>query len=250
MAMVLLRVILWGVIPLFLLVVAIGPRRLSAFWGWLWGGKLAPAEVLDRVVQDHQTRIARLKAVLDQSDRTQAEIQQNVRKSEENIAALEGEARRAVQREDDDEARAALAKIALERQAIQGFREQWKHHKERITSARRRLHRLELQLRQYEVGRAILLNQLAEAQTVEQQYELANQFDPTGAIAEWQRAEDNVQAVSENARAVEQVMNDTTTSPLDGQAGRIDPAEVDAQLALLKQQVQSERNGNRNGKSV
>jgi len=241
MAMVLFRLFLWVVLPLALVVVAVGPGRVAAWfrgvWDWVWVGKLSPAEVLDRVVREHQSKIARLRQVLEQSDRTQADLQDNLRASEENIAALEAEARAAVLRDDDDEARAALAKIALERQAIAAFAAQRKHHKERITAARRRLHRLELQLRQYEVGRAILLDRLAEAKTVEEQYALANTFDPTGAVAEWQRAEGDVQEAAENARAVEQVLDDTADLPLGSEPARLDPAEIDAELARLKEQV-------------
>ncbi len=103
--------------------------------------------------------------------------------------------------------------------------------------ARRRLHLLELQLRQYEVGRSILLNQLAEARTVEQQYALASQFDPFSAVAGWLRAEGMVQEASQNARAVEQVYHDTADLPLGGRPVHIDPELLDAQLAQLKAQV-------------
>jgi phage shock protein A len=251
MAEFLLRLILWVVVPLFLLTMLIGPKRVSEWWRgvwtWIWESKLEPAEVLDRVVKGHQTKIAQLRDVLQQGDRTQIEIQKNIRKSEEMVASLEAEARTAVQREDDNEARAALAKMALEHQALQGFTLQLQQHKLRTTQARRRLHLLELQLRQFEVGRSILLNQLAEARTVEQQYQLANQFDPFSAIAEWQRAEGNVQEAAENARAVEQVINDTADLPLNTQPVRLDPAELNAQLARLKEDVNSERRGTRNG---
>src|SRR5207253_2339861 len=107
--------------------------------------------------------------------------------------------------DDDLGARAALYKLNLERLAVGGFREQLQQQRVRIDQARRRLHLLELQLRQYEVGRTVLLSQLAEAKTVEQQYALANQFDPFSAVAAWVRAEGTVQQATQNARAAEQV---------------------------------------------
>ena len=100
----------------------------------------------------------------------------------------------------------------------------------------RRLHLLELQLRQYEVGRTILLAQLAEAKTVEQQYALASQFDPFSAVAAWTRAEGTVQQAAQNARAVERVFNDTAELPLNSEPVRIDPELLDRQLAELKSQ--------------
>ena len=94
-----------------------------------------------------------------------------------------------------------------------------------------------MQLRQYEVGRSILLSQLAEAKTVEQQYALANQFDPFSAVAAWVRTEGDVQQAARDARAAEQVLGDTADLPLSGQAVRIEPELLDAQLAALKEQM-------------
>jgi phage shock protein A len=111
----------------------------------------------------------------------------------------------------------------------------------RIDQARRRLHLLELQLRQYEVGRSILLAQLAEAKTVEQQYALASQFDPFSAVAAWTRAEGSVQQAAQTARAAEQVFTDTADLPLNGQPIRIDPVLLDHQLAELKAQMHRTR---------
>ena len=106
---------------------------------------------------------------------------------------------------------------------MQGFQEQLALQKARIDQGRRRLHLLELQLRQYEVGRSILLAQLAEAKTVEQQYALASQFDPFSTVAAWNRAEGSVHQAAQNAQAAEQVFEDTADLPLNGQPVRIDP---------------------------
>src|SRR5262249_48161160 len=98
-----------------------------------------------------------------------------------------------------------------------------------------------LQLRQYEVGRTILLAQLAEAKTAEQQYALASQFDPYSAVAAWVRAEDDVKQAAREARAAERVYTDTADLPLNSEPVRIDPPLLDRQLAELK--AQAKRNG-------
>jgi phage shock protein A len=175
--------------------------------------------------------------VLSQSESAMAEIVRNKRKSEDSIRALELEARALAATNDDLGAKAALYKKNLEQMALSGFSQQQQQQRERIDQARRRLHLLELQLRQYEVGRSILLAQLAEAKTVEQQYALASQFDPTGAVAAWTRAEGDVNQAARSARAVERVYQDTTDLPLTGQSARIDPETLDRQLEELKAQV-------------
>jgi phage shock protein A len=234
----LLRVIVWIGIPLFLLSVAIGPARswqmLRRLWAWIDDRRHEPTEVLNRVVKEHQKSITKLKEVLAQSETAQNEIVRNMRRSDENLVALDKEAVAAVAANDDLGARAALYKLNLERLAVQGFKEQLEYQKLRIDQARRRLHLLELQLRQYEVGRSILLAQLAEAKTVEQQYALASQFDPFSAVAAWTRAEGTVQQAAQNAKVAEQVFNDTAELPLSSQPVRIEPELLDAQLAELK----------------
>lgn len=235
---VLLRLLVWVAAPLALLVLAIGPRRVGRwfrqFWNWLWLRRLEPEAILTQVVRQQEKHIAALRAALARSETAERDIVRNTSKSEENIAALEDEARTKVARDDDLAAKAALYKLNLERRAVESFQEQLARQRQHIVDARRRLHLLELQLRQYEVGRSILLSKLAEAQTVEQQYAIAKNFDPFSAIANWQQAEGMVQEKALTARAVEQVYTDIADSPLTGQPVQIDPAELDAQLAELK----------------
>ncbi|MFO0845492.1 MAG: PspA/IM30 family protein, partial [Gemmataceae bacterium] len=208
-----LRVIVWGILPLMLIAIGVGPgrtwRAFKRLWAWIDDRRHEPTEVLNRVVHEHEKNIRQLKDVLAQSETAQNEIVRNMRRSEESVTALDREAKTLAAIDDDLGARAALYKLNLERLAINGFKEQLANQKQRIDQARRRLHLLELQLRQYEVGRSILLAQLAEAKTVEQQYALASQFDPFSAVAAWTRAEGSVQQASQNARAVEQVFHDT-----------------------------------------
>jgi phage shock protein A len=239
---VLLRLLIWVVIPVGLLVLLIGPARCRQAWRkfvtWVFDGRQEPSAILNRVLARLQQNIDALKDVVAQAERTQAEIIKNSKKSEENIVALEREARAFVAKNDDFGARAALSKLNLERLAVRSFQDQLTQQQQRLVETRRRLHLLELQLRQYEVGRSILLNQLAEARTLEQQYALVNQFDPLGAVAEWHKAEGAVQEAAQNAKVVGQVFNDTADLPLSGQPLRMEPGLLDAQLAELKAQVQ------------
>lgn len=241
MELFLLRAFVWGVVPLLLVALLIGPARswrlLRKSWGWLVDPLHEPRDVLNHVVREHEKNIRALREALRQAEAAQADIVRNNQRSIESIAALEGEARDLVRRGDDVGARAALYNLNLERLAVQGFQAQLAQQKERIEQTRRRLHLLELQLRQYEVGRSILLSQLAEARTVEQQYALANQFDPYSAVAAWLRAENDVQQAAQHARATEQVLTDTAELPLSEQAVRIDPEMLDAQLVELKEQM-------------
>lgn len=241
----LFRALLWPTLFLILVTIGVGPARiwrtLKRLWAWVDDRRHEPTEVLNRVVHEHEKNIRQLKDVLNQSETAQTEIVRNMKKSEEILAALEREAKVLAGADDDLGARAALYKMNLERLAVGGFQEQLAQLKTRIDQARRRLHLLELQLRQYEVGRSILLAQLAEAKTVEQQYALASEFDPFSAVAAWTRAEGSVREASRNARAVEQVYTDTADLPLNGQPVRIEPELLDMQLAELKADARRKR---------
>lgn len=249
----LIVLLLYVALPLLVVVLAVGPKRfwrgLGRAWAWVWGGRQDPETLLARVVKQCQEHIGEAKKALKQAETVETEIVRNLGKSEESLPRLEQEARDQVQRGDDERARAALYKLNLERQAVQSFREQLDRQRQHLIEARRRIYLLELQLRQYEVGRSILLSQLAEARTIQQQYEIAKGFDPFNAVADWQRAEGMVQDEALGARAVEQVQLDLADNPLAGpQAAAIDPALLDAQLAELKarsERGQAARNGPR-----
>lgn len=236
-----LRLVLWIGLPLLLLVLAVGPNRvrrgLHKGWDWLWNRRLDPEEVLTRIVEEHQEHVAALRQALARSEAAEADIRRNTQKSQDNIATFEAEATAAISRGDDLGAKGALYKLNLEKLAVDNFHHQLERQREHMIEARRRLYLLELQLRQYEVGRSILLSQLAEARTVEQQYAIASHFDPFSAVANWQRAEGLVQEKAQTARAVEQVFVDTADMPLAGQPLQADLSALDAQLMELKAKV-------------
>ena len=235
---VLLRVLVWGGLPLLLVVLGIGPRRVwggvKKAWGWLWTRRLDPEEALNRVVQGHQKHVAALRDVLSRAEAADSDIARNLKTSEDNIAALEKEARKLASQGDDLGARAALYRLNLERAAVESFRQQQQRQRDRIADLRRHLYLVELRLRQYEVGRKILLAQLAEAKTVEQQAAIAADFDPFNAVANWQRAEGMVEDKALDTWAKARVYDDMAEMPLTAQPARVDPAELDAQLAALK----------------
>jgi phage shock protein A len=235
---VLLRLVLWIGLPVLLAVLAIGPgrtwRAMKKAWNWLWNRRLDPEEVLTRVVTEHEKHVAALRAVLSRSETAEAEILHNLRTSESNIAALEKEASQMAQTGDDLGARAVLYKLNLERAAVESFRTQLERQRTHIADVRRHLYLMELQKRQYEVGRSILLSQLAEAKSVEQQAAIAAQFDPFHAVSSWQQAEGMVQEKALNAKAAERVYADLLEMPLSSQPPQVDPAALEAQLAELK----------------
>jgi phage shock protein A len=248
-----LRLLAWVALLFALLVLALGPRRvahwLRQFWNWLWVKRLEPDAILSQVVKQHEKHIAALRAALARSETAERDIVRNLSKSDENIKNLEDEAESRVDSSDDLGAKAALYKLNLERAAVEKFQEQLEHQRQQITDARRRLHLSELQLRQYEVGRSILLSQLAEAQTVEQQYAIAKDFDPFSAVAEWRQAEGMVHEKAISARAVEEVYKDVAEIPVAGLPTPVDNAALDAQLAELKSHHSAHETGKTNKKN-
>jgi phage shock protein A len=238
---VLLRLVVWVGIPLFLLFVLVGPSRFGRgfgqFWNWLMNRRHDPAAVIQRVVQQYEKQVGVMRTALQQAETTLAQIKKSIQTSDKNIYEQEQEARRAVKGGDEDSARAALAKRQLEELARKTFEAQRAHEQKRVTHIRRRLHLLELQLRQYEIGRSILLSQLAEARTVHEQYTLANHFDPFSAVAQWQQVEGTVKDEAEYARVIEQVLSDTAHMPLNQQPAHLDPAAIETQLASLKNEL-------------
>ncbi len=101
---VLLRLLLWGGLPLALVVLAIGPARvkrgLKNGWNWLFRKRLEPEEILSQVVQQHHDHVTNVKRALKQAEDAELEILANIEQSEKNIAELENESRKLATRDD------------------------------------------------------------------------------------------------------------------------------------------------------
>lgn len=240
-------ILLYGIViigmPALVVTLALGPSRtwrgVKRAWSWLWRRRLEPEAILQQVVQQYQDLVKALRKTLNRAETAEVDLVRTIQTSEKNIAALEKEAREAASG-DDLAARAVLYKLSLERQALQTFQDQLGRQKKQIVDVRKHLYLVELQLRQYEVGRSILLSQLAEAQTAEQQYQIASQFDPFSAVANWQQAEGMVQDKALNARAMERVQSDLAALALPGEGSavpQVDQAALDAELEELRQKV-------------
>jgi phage shock protein A len=233
----LIYLFVWLGAPLLLAVLAIGPRRfwkgVKRAWSWLWQKRLDPEEVLNQVVKQQEKLVAGLGEALARAEQAAQEIRYNIQKSEANIAAHEQEAQQLAGK-DDLGCRAVLYKLNLEQMAVQSFRQQLERQQNHISDVRRHLYLVELQLRQYEVGRSILLSQLAEAKTIEQQTSIAAHFDPFNAVANWKQAEGMVQEKNLNARASERVYADLMDEPLANQTTSVDPRLLEDQLTELK----------------
>ena len=241
----LVRSVLLVGLPLLLVLLAVGPQRfwknLKRGWTWLWRKRLEPEEILTQVVDQYEKLVASVRDVLAQSEIAEKEILQNIATSEKNVKALEAETKELAAAQDELGACAALYKLNLEQQAVLGFREQLDQLRGQIAESRKRLFMVELQLRQYEVGRSILLTQLAEAKGVEQQYAIASQFDPFNAVADWQRAEGMVHEKALFARAKERVHADTSELVGGDAAPDLDAAVLEAKLAELRDAVKQVR---------
>ena len=237
----LLRLVLWLGLLVALVTLAVGPRKLwrgiKRVWSIATRRRLDPEEILTQVVHQHEAHVKAVRAALSQAETAENAIRENLRQSEEHVATLERKPGSLAATSDDLGARAALYKINLERSAINSFREQLERQCNLVAESRRRLYMLELQLRQYEVGRSILLSQLAQAEKVEEQYAIASRFDPFNAVANWQKAEGLVQEKSLNARAIERVYADTSELSAAATPAGIDPVVLEAQLAELRSQL-------------
>ena len=237
----LVRSLLFVGLPLLLVMLAVGPQRFwknaKRGWRWVWQKRLEPEEILTQVVGQYEKLVVSMRDVLAQSEFAEKKILQNIATSEKNVITLEIETKELTTAEDELGARAALYKLNLEQQALLSFREQLDQLRGQIAESRKRLFMVELQLRQYEVGRSILLTELAEAKGVEQQYAIASHFDPFNAVADWQRAEGMVHEKALNAKAKQRVHTDTSELDDSSSAPELDAATLEAQLAELREAV-------------
>jgi phage shock protein A len=242
----LLRLVLWVGLPLLLVMLIVGPTRLRRFAGrvhnLLWRKQLEPEQLIAQVVRQHEELVVSARKALAQAEAAEADILRNMAASQEHVLRFGEEVQQLSAGGDELGARGAEYKLSLERAAIGSFEEQLKRVREMIADVRRRLYLLELQLRQYEVGRSLLLSQLAQAKGVEQQYAIVSQFDPFDAVANWRQAEGLVQEKALNAKAIERVYADLMNLSLDGRAPELatDP-DVKESLARRRRRRTTDR---------
>lgn len=240
---VLLRLAFWVGLPVLLVAVVIGPRRFVSLLcrgrDFLFARRLEPEVLLADVVRQHQEHVAKVRRALEQAVTAESEIARSLATSQTNIRELETEAQCEVRSRDELGAKAALYKLNLERDAAANYQTQLDRQQAFIEDSRRRLYLAELQLRQFEVGRTILMSQLAQAKSLEQQYEIASSFDPFNAVANWQKAAGLVQEKALLAQAKERVAADTADLAAN-HAPDVDAATLEHQLDELKRLCQTD----------
>ena len=78
-----MRLVLWIGLPLLLLSLAVGPRRvlrnLKAVWSWFTRRRLDPEEILTHVVRQHEQHVAALGKLLADEEAAEADIVANLR---------------------------------------------------------------------------------------------------------------------------------------------------------------------------
>jgi phage shock protein A len=237
-----LKLGLWVGIPLLLLILIVGPKRFWYYarqgWNWLFARRLEPEAILAQIVDQQHEHIRSVKHALAQAEAAEADVLRNLEASRATVSALQAEARALVDAGDELGAKGALYKMNLERAAITSFEDQLGQQRALIDESRKRLYTIELQLRQFEVGRSILLSQLAQAKSLEQQYEIASQFDPFHAVENWEKAEGMVHEKALTAQVKHRVLHETNDLNV-AQTVDVDPAMLEAQLNELRQVARS-----------
>src|SRR6266446_6149442 len=79
---VVMRLLLWVALPLALIILMIGPRKVKGWskqlWSWLWDKRLDPEQILTEAVRQHEKHIAALKKALSRAETAEADITRNI----------------------------------------------------------------------------------------------------------------------------------------------------------------------------
>src|SRR4051794_16934009 len=105
MAYLFVRLVLWIGLPLLLVLLLVGPRRLKDLWKrtttLLFQRRLDPQLILTQVVTQQVEHVADVRRALAQAEAAEAEIERNHKASEANMDRLESEARRLIECDDE-----------------------------------------------------------------------------------------------------------------------------------------------------
>src|SRR5260370_5135232 len=94
----LLRFAVWFGLPVLLLVLVLGPRRVGRAvargWRWFWNKRLEPEDILTSVVKQQQQHVVALRQVLERCEAAEMDIARNLGQSKDNIGKLGEQAKR------------------------------------------------------------------------------------------------------------------------------------------------------------
>ena len=190
-----------------------------------------PEKVIKQLLIDMNNQLIQVKTQVAAAIADEKRLQQRYREAQEQADEWQRKAELAVERDDDELAKQALARRNTYVQTAQGMQEQYQAQAAQVQALKDGLRQLEAKIDEATAKRDLLIARSRRAKAEETVHRTLSGIRGTGALSEFERLEDRVQLQEARAQAYTELSTDT----LDQKFQTLEQeSEVDRQLRELK----------------
>lgn len=204
---------------------------IKAFFNSIMGKMEDPAMMLEQTYEDLQSNLIQVRQAVAQAIATEKQLEQQLKKNQEQAATWQNRAALAVQQKNDDLARQALQRKQQYAQAIHDLEQQLKQQKELTTNLRNKLQDLENEVQKAYTKKQVLIARDKAAQATVKAGEILSKTTASGAMSVMEKMEAKVSEREAKAAALNEMGNDNLDTKFKTWEGQ---ADIEAELAALK----------------
>lgn len=204
---------------------------VKAFFNSIMGKMEDPAMMLEQTYEDLQSNLIQVRQAVAQAIATEKQLEQQLKKNQEQAATWQNRATLAVQQKNDDLARQALQRKQQHTQAIADLETQLKQQRELTTNLRNKLQDLENEVQKAYTKKQVLIARDKAAQATVKAGEILSKTTASGAMSVMEKMEAKVSEREAKAAALNEMGSDNLDNKFKTWEGQ---ADIEAELAALK----------------
>ena len=190
-----------------------------------------PEKIIRQLLIDMNNQLLQVKTQVAASIADEKRLYQRYQESQQQSDDWQRKAELAVEKGDDELAKAALARRNSYKESADGFQEQWKEQSAQVQQLKDALHQLESKIQEAEAKKDLLIARSRRAKAEVNIRETLAGIGKTSATSEFERMEDRVSEQEARAKAAAELGTDS----LDQRFAALESeSSLDKDLAELK----------------
>ena len=190
-----------------------------------------PEKVIRQLLIDMNNQLLQVKTQVAASIADEKRLYQRYQVSQQQADEWERKAELAVEKGDDDLAKAALARRNSAKESADGFHQQWQEQSAQVQQLKDALHQLEQKIQDAEAKRDLLIARSRRAKTETQIRQTLAGIGQSSATSQFDRMEERISEQEARAKAAAELDSDTLEQRF---AALEHDSSLDGDLAALK----------------
>jgi phage shock protein A len=190
-----------------------------------------PEKIIRQLLIDMNNQLLQVKTQVAASIADERRLYQRFQENQQKADEWQRKAELAVDKNNDDLAREALARRNSLKESADGFQQQWQEQSAQVAQLKDALHQLERKIQEAEAKKDLLIARSRRAKAETNIRETLTGVGRSSAAAEFERMEERVSDQEARAKAAAELSGDT----LEAQFAALEQgSSLDAELAALK----------------